>query len=107
MQRRTPRSTLLPYTTLFRSAVPAVAVPAVAVAVAAVAVAHRDDAVASASARSEEHTSELQSLAYIVCRLLLENTTNYVPAAAGIRRWQALSGINGRKARAGCPLILL
>jgi len=31
-------------------------------------------------------------------------TANYVPAAAVIRRWQALSGIIGRKARAGGPL---
>src|SRR2546425_3327910 len=78
MIRRPPRSTLFPYTTLFRS-------PAVARA---------DDAVARPGAnrrarldrvvhdeaghggwhrdRSEEHTSELQSLAYLVCRLLLE-----------------------------------
>ena len=32
---------------------------------------------------------------------------NYVPAAAVIRRWQALSGIIGRKARAGGPLSLM
>ncbi len=34
-------------------------------------------------------------------------TANYVPAAAVIRRWQALSGIIGRKARAGGPLSLM
>src|SRR6478609_9791321 len=60
MIRRPPRSTLFPYTTLFRS---------------------RDRPGRSGrsawrwcapTARSEEHTSELQSLAYLVCRLLLE-----------------------------------
>src|SRR2546423_10390766 len=66
MIRRPPRSTLFPYTTLFRSL---------------------DDfpldefdqrlhsvrrGVAYGVRRSEEHTSELQSLAYLVCRLLLE-----------------------------------
>jgi hypothetical protein len=35
-----------------------------------------------------------------------EATANYVPAAAVIRRWQALSGITGRKARAGGDLRL-
>src|SRR5205823_9822539 len=71
MIRRPPRSTLFPYTTLFRSA------------------ARRRRSSASAArrrtrpsmsreipgiptTRSEEHTSELQSLAYLVCRLLLE-----------------------------------
>src|SRR2546425_3402691 len=64
MIRRPPRSTLFPYTTLFRSRQ------------------QRDRAGRGAGIRqrgsarrhlrSEEHTSELQSLAYLVCRLLLE-----------------------------------
>src|SRR2546423_7028806 len=62
MIRRPPRSTLFPYTTLFRSPVP---VPGVFPA--GVPFAPSGD-----WARSEEHTSELQSLAYLVCRLLLE-----------------------------------
>src|SRR2546425_2059245 len=72
MIRRPPRSTLFPYTTLFRSdAVKArhrypTLVRTVAGAVALVA------AVQGSGVRSEEHTSELQSLAYLVCRLLLE-----------------------------------
>src|SRR5687767_15225039 len=82
MIRRPPRSTLFPYTTLFRSGrsrmrqnspsrdttgimsivlLPALIIPVVS--------------------RSEEHTSELQSLAYLVCRLLLEKKKNkYHPA---------------------------
>src|SRR5215203_6772828 len=61
MIRRPPRSTLFPYTTLFRSG------------------GQRDEGeeqdqrrVRDQPARSEEHTSELQSRQYLVCRLLLE-----------------------------------
>src|SRR5437773_5014952 len=76
--RRPPRSTLFPYTTLFRS--PCVNVPAcVLVSVKSAAegggaVAARNAATAAphVSARSEEHTSELQSHHDLVCRLLLE-----------------------------------
>src|SRR2546422_6351468 len=79
MIRRPPRSTLFPYTTLFRSRA----------AHRSTAQAHRDDAAVPAhpgdlfdggaellaagdDARSEEHTSELQSRLHLVCRLLLE-----------------------------------
>src|SRR2546429_5103049 len=65
MIRRPPRSTLFPYTTLFRSV--ALAAPAVADRGAR---RLRDDA--SRRDRSEEHTSELQSRLHLVCRLLLE-----------------------------------
>src|SRR5437764_11059783 len=60
--RRPPRSTLFPYTTLFRS-------PPAAIAAAA-----RWPPPSSTTRwrRSEEHTSELQSPMYLVCRLLLE-----------------------------------
>src|SRR2546430_10172623 len=72
MIRRPPRSTLFPYTTLFRSpasspragetpAVPAKNAPAKAVIL---------------LDRSEEHTSELQSQSNLVCRLLLEKKNN-------------------------------
>src|SRR2546425_5114918 len=74
MIRRPPRSTLFPYTTLFRSRLIAVigrsgdreatAKPPAKAFAAMVAKVAKD--------RSEEHTSELQSLAYLVCRLLLE-----------------------------------
>src|SRR2546423_2814701 len=75
MIRRPPRSTLFPYTTLFRSAAIAAAVTEIA---ASSGCSHTCGmsafaaAIASGPPRSEEHTSELQSLAYIVCRLLLE-----------------------------------
>src|SRR5947209_12098495 len=73
MIRRPPRSTLFPYTTLFRSkrpdwftsAKPLVKIPA-PLALMRPAMAER------LLKRSEEHTSELQSRQYLVCRLLLE-----------------------------------
>src|SRR5712664_4677618 len=63
MIRRPPRSTLFPYTTLFRSYRSRVASRT-----------NRfiSDRAATGSVRSEEHTSELQSRSDIVCRLLLE-----------------------------------
>src|SRR2546425_3473193 len=68
MIRRPPRSTLFPYTTLFRSrtTVGLTGVLELAAGILLAAAASR------IPARSEEHTSELQSLAYLVCRLLLE-----------------------------------
>src|SRR2546422_6194021 len=87
MIRRPPRSTLFPYTTLFRSPVPqpsgggAPAVPTTR--------GRRGDrregpvrsddrprAAGAVSPRSEEHTSELQSRLHLVCRLLLEKKKN-------------------------------
>src|SRR2546425_7790786 len=83
MIRRPPRSTLFPYTTLFRSwgrrpfpqrvSAQPVEVPLLAGLeqprlAGAVGLARQDHELG----RSEEHTSELQSLAYLVCRLLLE-----------------------------------
>src|SRR5438309_8093814 len=85
MIRRPPRSTLFPYTTLFRShpAAPGAA-------------ANGCRATPCARPRSEEHTSELQSQFHLVCRLLLEkkkNNTNtphhtatVTPSLAIIRR---------------------
>src|SRR5688572_32320438 len=76
MIRRPPRSTLFPYTTLFRSmpsaspkrnpimgVIPIAALPPVS---------NRQPAKKEAAFRSEEHTSELQSQSNLVCRLLLE-----------------------------------
>src|ERR1035441_3699995 len=61
MIRRPPRSTLFPYTTLFRSTSFRIRH-----------VGHRDHRLRHHAHRSEEHTSELQSLRHLVCRLLLE-----------------------------------
>src|SRR2546425_9619105 len=71
MIRRPPRSTLFPYTTLFRSQVPREPQRDRGRAARASRSARSRQA-GSPTARSEEHTSELQSLAYLVCRLLLE-----------------------------------
>src|SRR5215217_8909517 len=62
MIRRPPRSTLFPYTTLFRSRPDQVLLQALPYC----------GTFGLAQARSEEHTSELQSRQYLVCRLLLE-----------------------------------
>src|SRR5437764_4890076 len=67
MIRRPPRSTLFPYTTLFRSVLGHV--PGVVVVRPVVLAAQRQG---HPEVRSEEHTSELQSPMYLVCRLLLE-----------------------------------
>src|SRR5438445_6015147 len=67
MIRRPPRSTLFPYTTLFRSR-PHHPAPRTARRGAG----RRPNAPRGLRARSEEHTSELQSRQYLVCRLLLE-----------------------------------
>src|SRR3989442_2696490 len=83
MIRRPPRSTLFPYTTLFRSHLghrhlrlddrhPAARVHPGDAAAAAVQIAHR----------SEEHTSELQSRPHLVCRLLLERNNNSSPGTS-------------------------
>src|SRR3712207_9312318 len=86
MIRRPPRSTLFPYTTLFRSGLVPVDEPAPATALVAEEdvlgdrqVGHQGELLVDdhdpdvlAVARSEEHTSELQSRQYLVCRLLLE-----------------------------------
>src|SRR2546430_13099821 len=71
MIRRPPRSTLFPYTTLFRSS-PASLCGADPVRGLSEAWAVR----LTASHRSEEHTSELQSQSNLVCRLLLEKKKN-------------------------------
>src|SRR5260370_13821317 len=75
MIRRPPRSTLFPYTTLFRSSTIAAEIAGL-VAASRLALAAGDPARAApylaTADRSEEHTSELQSPDHLVCRLLLE-----------------------------------
>src|SRR3712207_8992591 len=91
MIRRPPRSTLFPYTTLFRSSV--VASSRRQPASSSTASARRRHSAswspprgtspgsATSSARSEEHTSELQSRQYLVCRLLLEKKKKPHPSS--------------------------
>src|SRR3712207_7002459 len=94
MIRRPPRSTLFPYTPLFRSRPSAALMLAVATRTvtgtplaADSRTVNRTTAVAPipsvtlppVTVRSEEHTSELQSRQYLVCRLLLEKKKNHFP----------------------------
>src|SRR5438552_10503176 len=78
MLRPPPRSTLFPYTTLFRSPAPARRVLRAAVRRAARGLDRRRLPLRP-SPRSEEHTSELQSPDHLVCRLLLEKKKNIQP----------------------------
>src|SRR3712207_8364031 len=92
MIRRPPRSTLFPYTTLFRSTFFFVAYEGLRLRRPGFTVSDVPSLPARAGAppalrpfleafplRSEEHTSELQSRQYLVCRLLLEKTKNQSP----------------------------
>src|SRR5258708_24564117 len=96
MIRRPPRSTLFPYTTLFRS-LRRLLLPRV----------HQERAAAGggggsdhlAALRSEEHTSELQSPDHLVCRLLLEKKNQPV----GQSHRQDGNGIDGSRAAVFVP----
>src|SRR3712207_7636515 len=88
MIRRPPRSTLFPYTTLFRSLrdlrtatrhIDAVAVMELVPVLRDMwhALELRQFAILTSRLRSEEHTSELQSRQYLVCRLLLEKKNRF------------------------------
>src|SRR5258708_28478702 len=90
MIRRPPRSTLFPYTTLFRSEfleTPAFQVPGGCV----------DTTGAGDAFRSEEHTSELQSPDHLVCRLLLEKKKN--GSLLQLLRYRSRSSSLARRAR--------
>src|SRR2546425_9242422 len=92
MIRRPPRSTLFPYTTLFRSHRTVLRLKLTGILTgrpmfSLVTLLSRF--LGLAGGRSEEHTSELQSLAYLVCRLLLEKKkkgTRRRPAGAALTR---------------------
>src|SRR2546422_5780271 len=101
MIRRPPRSTLFPYTTLFRSqkqeildaSEVAKLDPVFEPVRGKIAGAIRDLGDSSGDARSEEHTSELQSRLHLVCRLLLEKKKKrggpvmLKTLCAGLDRW--------------------
>src|SRR3989475_4674941 len=78
MIRRPPRSTLFPYTTLFRSVYLDVLRSVVASGHGAILLVP-EIALTPQTVRSEEHTSELQSQSNLVCRLLLEKKKQYIP----------------------------
>src|SRR5256885_8540496 len=83
MIRRPPRSTLFPYTTLFRSVAQRLAQASPGDW--RIVVSHHPLAAAHAQDRSEEHTSELQSPCNLVCRLLLEKKKSTVtPPTQGL-----------------------
>src|SRR5687768_18349010 len=76
--RRPPRSTLFPYTTLFRSGLHAAGRARLCPARRIPGAPDRATGPAERSGRSEEHTSELQSRLHLVCRLLLEKKKKQV-----------------------------
>src|SRR3712207_7459951 len=90
MIRRPPRSTLFPYTTLFRSPQPPQPLDPwssvsntdgflqMSIELPRVCPASQGLVVTASCGRSEEHTSELQSRQYLVCRLLLEKKKKYI-----------------------------
>src|SRR5476649_1021118 len=94
MIRRPPRSTLFPYTTLFRS-------------LRVVATQGRGAARQPSPAlvnRSEEHTSELQSHSDLVCRLLLEKKKTSSDLQEPDQPQAATTGIGERRSLSGCRL---
>src|SRR2546430_11267551 len=82
MIRRPPRSTLFPYTTLFRSPAKLAKDVQPRVSNQGSSMPHASAAKRATRARSEEHTSELQSQSNLVCRLLLEKKKKTVPRCA-------------------------
>src|SRR2546430_17737313 len=85
MIRRPPRSTLFPYTTLFRSPLPTRSTPSPSHVGERFSIFLRFRSARSGTSRSEEHTSELQSQSNLVCRLLLEKKKNQQSPGAHIR----------------------
>src|SRR3712207_8977953 len=97
MIRRPPRSTLFPYTTLFRSRLPSITravIPGTVNPIITDAAFDQQNRVFSTAVtgqgnadapRSEEHTSELQSRQYLVCRLLLEKKRKIVAIIRAVK----------------------
>src|SRR5258708_11703202 len=100
MIRRPPRSTLFPYTTLFRSyqnlfrVIIMQFIDAYSFDVRSV----KKTCVHIVHPRSEEHTSELQSPDHLVCRLLLEKKKTYIPPIVVFFRWNSTSTVPSKSA---------
>src|SRR3989442_8517717 len=92
MIRRPPRSTLFPYTTLFRSTLHAHTLDGVVADIGNAA--RRPVPPPRPVARSEEHTSELQSRPHLVCRLLLEKKKKNAGAHRSRLQHQACNTAN-------------
>src|SRR2546429_2536031 len=100
MIRRPPRSTLFPYTTLFRSSPIRMRPPVIRSRPPI----ERRSVVLPQPDRSEEHTSELQSRLHLVCRLLLEKKNPpRADRARGAGRADAAGGVPIARARAHRP----
>src|SRR5258708_31399518 len=98
MIRRPPRSTLFPYTTLFRSMMRRISLGLlVAGSRPAANSTFCASGIAKGAVRSEEHTSELQSPDHLVCRLLLEKKKGLVEA---LKRFHATQKFT---CNTGCP----
>src|SRR2546422_1621670 len=99
MIRRPPRSTLFPYTTLFRSLLWSVGSAIQALLDRARALYARlpqePPTFTHGDFRSEEHTSELQSRLHLVCRLLLEKKNGIEPAVLEVEDLQNAHGPGG------------
>src|SRR5438034_6742819 len=96
MIRRPPRSTLFPYTTLFRSGAHCVTGSSISTA--------RPPSGELRALRSEEHTSELQSHSDLVCRLLLEKKKKTLGRSDRLQRAGVCAPMNPR-VRLGGPVL--
>src|SRR5260221_8803148 len=93
MIRRPPRSTLFPYTTLFRSVLERVGLSKQQHLPARLLSAGQRRRLALSRLRSEEHTSELQSHSDLVCRLLLEKKKSQLYTVTVLPRQRRISNI--------------
>src|SRR5256885_10540625 len=98
MIRRPPRSTLFPYTTLFRSDAACRGAATVITTASTTFSRQAGDSIQTVDqeGRSEEHTSELQSPCNLVCRLLLEKKKS----RPGAWDWPSLPALSRRRSRA-------
>src|ERR1035438_6018887 len=94
MIRRPPRSTLFPYTTLFRSDIETISIFSKSYAF--------GHLPAAGHPRSEEHTSELQSLRHLVCRLLLEKKKPINPPNGKPHTRQGLASLTVARRATAC-----